>query len=93
MTKDVGILILGLLTAAMPYLGFPTNYENMIFVVMGLSIALLAFLIRGDLSLFTIERTGDTFTDSSKHEKPLVGDGISAEGTEMNHDESKGEHT
>ena len=93
MTKDVGILILGLLTAAMPYLGFPTNYENIIFVVVGLSIAVLAFLIRGDMSLFKIERSGDTFTDSSNNERQVVGDGIDTEGAEMNHEESEGEHT
>ena len=93
MTKDVGILILGLLTAAMPYLGFPTSYENIIFVAMGLSIATLAFLIRGDMSLFKIERSGDTFTDSSQEERHVVGDGIQTEGTETNHEEIEREHT
>ena len=49
MTKDVGILVLGLLVAAMPFLGFPGGTERIIFVVSGLVIALLAFFIRGEL--------------------------------------------
>lgn len=65
MTKDVGILILGLLVAAMPFLGFPGNVKTIVFVVAGLLIALLAFLIRGDFSLFRIERTGNTFVENS----------------------------
>jgi|GEM_PF-644414 len=91
MTKDVSILILGLLTAAMPYLGFPANYEQIIFVVVGLTIAVLAFLIRGDISLFTIERSGDTFIENKPEKKPTMGDGIMTEGTEMNHEERKEE--
>ena len=80
MSKDVGILILGLLTAAMPYLGFPANYERIIFVVVGLSVAVLAFLIRGDKSLFTIQRKGDTFSENNPEERVSVGDGIITEG-------------
>ena len=91
MTKDVGILILGLLTAAMPYLGFPTNYENIIYVGMGLSIAVLAFLIRGDISLFTIERSGNTFSENIPEGRAKVGDGIVTEGTEHSHDEHEQE--
>ena len=49
MTKDVGILVLGLLVAAMPFLGFPSNIEQIIFVISGLVIAALAFFIRGEL--------------------------------------------
>ena len=48
MTKDVGILVLGLLVAAMPFLGFPGSIEQIIFIVSGLTIAALAFFIRGE---------------------------------------------
>ena len=64
MTKDVGILILGLVVAGMPFLGFPVNIERTILVIAGLAIALLAFLIRGDFSLFAVTKTGDTFTEN-----------------------------
>lgn len=64
MTKDVGILILGLIVAATPFLGFPSNIKTFILVVCGLLVALLAFLIRGDFSLFRIERRGDTFVEN-----------------------------
>lgn len=66
MTKDVGILILGLIVAAMPFLGFPGGIKTVVFVVAGLLIALLAFLIRGDFSLFRIERTGNTFVENDR---------------------------
>ena len=49
MTKDVGILVLGLIVAAMPFLGFPSNIEQFILIVSGLLIAVLAFFIRGEL--------------------------------------------
>ena len=91
MTKDVGILILGLLVAAMPYLGFTATQERLILVVMGLSIAVLAFLIRGDISFFSIERNGGTFVENAPDRKS-VGDGIVTEGTDMNHEERKEEN-
>ena len=58
MTKDVGILVLGLLVAAMPFLGFPSSMEQIVFVVSGLVIAVLAFFIRGELG------TGEKETES-----------------------------
>lgn len=48
MTKDVGILILGLLTATMPFLGFPRSFESFLLIVIGLAIAVLAFIIRNE---------------------------------------------
>ena len=48
MTKDVGILMLGLLVALMPFLGFPGSIERIVFVISGFAIAILAFFIRGD---------------------------------------------
>ena len=87
MTKDVGILILGLLVAATPYLGFPASYERLIFVVAGLLIAILAFLIRGDFSLFSIEeRTGDTFVENGSEHREVVSDGVMTEGTDTQHE-------
>ena len=49
MTKDVGILVLGLLVATVPFLGFPSDVKQYILVGSGLVIAVLAFIIRGEL--------------------------------------------
>ena len=62
MTKDIGILVLGLLVAAMPFLGFPGGIERIIFVISGLIIALLAFFIRGELG--GEEKQTDSFTQN-----------------------------
>ena len=44
-TKNRTILILGILTALMPFLGFPYPYEEGLYIVFGLIIAVLSFLI------------------------------------------------
>lgn len=65
MTKDVGILILGLLVAVMPFLGFPASFERMFFIIAGLIISVLAFLIRGNLSHLHIPEKTDTYAQNS----------------------------
>ncbi len=44
-TKNRFILIFGLLVALMPFLGFPIWFETFFYVVAGLSVATLSFLI------------------------------------------------
>lgn len=68
MTKDVGILILGLLVAAMPFLGFPSSFETVFFVGAGLLIAGMAFLIRGDFSYFHMPEKTDTYAQNGHHD-------------------------
>lgn len=82
MTKDVGILVLGLVVVATPFLGLPSSWKTVIFVISGLVIAFLAFLLRGDLPLpgsgrYTEgERKTDTFAENgSAQEDKVVGDG------------------
>lgn len=43
MSKHSTIIILGILLALMPFLGFPIFYKDIFFVVLGLSIAMLAY--------------------------------------------------
>ena len=83
MTKDVGILILGLIVVATPFLGLPGSWKTVVFVVSGLTIAFLAFLLRGDLPLpggggyADGGRKTDTFAENgSTRAQELVGDGI-----------------
>ena len=44
-TKNRIILILGILVALMPFFGFPSIYENGFYVIAGLAIAVLSFLV------------------------------------------------
>ena len=87
MTKDVWILVLGLLVAATPFLGFPISIENIIFVIAGLAIAILAFLVRGESDFFSIERSSDTFVENSNPKRAVVSDGISVEGEDEHGEE------
>ena len=83
MTKDVGILILGLVVAMVPFLGIPSSWKTVMFVASGLAIAFHAFLLRGDLSLTVSgkhtkgERRTDTFAENGTARTQMeVGDGI-----------------
>ncbi|HEX9608907.1 MAG TPA: hypothetical protein VGA06_01710 [Candidatus Paceibacterota bacterium] len=49
MSKNAIVIVLGLVVAAMPFLGFPSLWETAILVVLGVSVALLAFLLRQDM--------------------------------------------
>ena len=83
MTKDVSILILGLAVAVTPFLGIPSSWKAVLLIVLGLVIALLAFLLRGDVS-FAVggkhvkgERRTDTFAENEATRTQMeAGDGI-----------------
>lgn len=44
-SKNRLILILGILVALMPFLGFPTSWKNFFYFVFGLGVATLSFLM------------------------------------------------
>jgi hypothetical protein len=44
-SKNRSILILGILTALMPFLGFPTSWKNVFYFIFGISISTMSFLI------------------------------------------------
>jgi asparagine N-glycosylation enzyme membrane subunit Stt3 len=46
MSKEVLIILLGLLIALMPYLGFPGSWKNVLSIVIGIAIAGLGFVVR-----------------------------------------------
>lgn len=50
MSKDPVILILGIVIAIVPFLGFPGSFETAIFVFSGITIAVLAFMLRRDMA-------------------------------------------
>lgn len=49
MSKNAIIIVLGFIVAAMPFLGFPSTWETIILVLLGVSLAVLAFLLRQDM--------------------------------------------
>lgn len=84
MRKDISILVLGLLVAAVAYFGgIPRQWETVILVTSGFLIALLSFLIRRDLLAFSGEDGHlDTFVQNERSGLEIHSmDGIAA-----NHD-------
>lgn len=49
MSKDVAIIFLGIWIAVVPFLGFPGSWKTVIFIVSGLGVVLLTYLLRRDV--------------------------------------------
>jgi len=71
MIKQRTIFILGLWTAILPFLGFPNSWKKVLFLITGLFIAYLAYLLyrekKGVVSVK--EHRADTYTDN-RNEAP-----------------------
>lgn len=50
MKKDLSIIILGLVVVITPFLGIPTSWKNVVFVVIGLTISVFAYLLQKDMN-------------------------------------------
>ncbi len=48
MSKETGILFAGLLVFLTPFLGIPGSWRTVILVILGATIAVLGFLLRGE---------------------------------------------
>ncbi len=75
MSKEMGIIILGLWIAVVPYLGIPSSWRTAVLVLSGLGVAVIGFLMRGE-TLSGIVRTGrlpfveNSGPKSRSHERP-----------------------
>lgn len=48
MSKEIGVVMLGIFVAVLPFLGFPQSWRAVLFVIAGLAIVLLGLLLRAD---------------------------------------------
>ena len=48
MSKEMGVVLLGLLVVITPYLGFPSGWREVLLLLAGLGVMLLGFLLRGE---------------------------------------------
>ena len=67
MKKDLSIIILGLVVVITPFLGIPTSWKNVVFVVVGLTISVFAYLLQKDMSnggYARVEKRTDIFVEN-----------------------------
>ncbi|HEY4502290.1 MAG TPA: hypothetical protein VJH21_00470 [Candidatus Paceibacterota bacterium] len=71
MTKDLMVIALGVWVAIVPFLGFPNQWDTIIFIISGLFIVALVLLLRRDLVKYVeriksqrIEKTEHVFEES-----------------------------
>ena len=70
MSKDLTIIVLGLWVAVMPFLGFPGFWEMVIFVISGLAIAAITFMLRREVGNADGETTNtvpDVYTQNGAY--------------------------
>jgi hypothetical protein len=48
MSKEASVVLLGIFIAVLPFLGFPESWRVIMYVVSGLSIMVLGFMLRAD---------------------------------------------
>ncbi|HUD02695.1 MAG TPA: hypothetical protein VMR46_01565 [Candidatus Paceibacterota bacterium] len=48
MSKEMGVILLGLFVLVQPYLGVPNSWHTFFAVVAGIAIMVLGFLLRGE---------------------------------------------
>jgi len=73
MTKDLVIIILGVWVALVPFLGFPNQWDTIIFMLSGFAIVVFMSLLRRDL---THRLTNERQYGSNRRENSFVENGI-----------------
>ena len=48
MSKEMGLILLGIFVAVLPYLGLPGSWKTPLFLLAGLGIILIGFFLRGE---------------------------------------------
>ena len=84
MKKDISIIFLGLVVVVTPFLGIPTSWKSVVFVVVGLVISWLAYLLQKemhDVGNAGVEKGTEIFVENDAR----LGDGF----VKTEHDESQ----
>lgn len=87
MKKDLSIIFLGLIVVVTPFLGIPTSWKNVVFVLVGLAISVLAYLLQKEMHADMhagIEKGTEIFVENDAR----LGDGL----VKTEHDESQGKN-
>lgn len=72
MSKEMDVILLGLVIIVTPFLGIPGSWKTVVIVIAGLGVMLLGFLLRGQL----LTRSGHTaspeshpFVENTQHQE------------------------
>ncbi len=74
MSKEMTVIVLGLLIAATPYLGVPGSWKTIILAVAGLGVATAGFLLRGEA--LSRSSTHNHFVENSAPAQPASRDHV-----------------
>lgn len=64
MSKEVSVIILGLLTAAAPFLGLPGSWRTALIVALGVALAAFGFSLRREVLARGMSHSADHFVDN-----------------------------
>lgn len=68
MTLDALIMLIGTFVALLPFLGFPIRWDNIILVVLGITIVILGIAVRRRGKRRSPTGSSGVFVENSKHE-------------------------
>lgn len=72
MSKEVTLIVLGLFTALLPQLGFPSLWRTIFLTLLGIAVAVIGFLLRRDALSRTEPGRADFFVDNRSEEVTAV---------------------
>jgi hypothetical protein len=70
MSKGGAIIVLGFLTAFLPFTGFSSGFETILAIVFGVATMVLGFLVRQERLWLLRSRPGEQKTDSYAESRP-----------------------
>lgn len=70
MSKAGVIIVLGFLTAFLPFTGFPATFETVLAIIFGLLTMVFGFLVRQERLWLLRSRSGEHKTDSYAESSP-----------------------
>lgn len=73
MSKAGAIIVLGFLAAFLPFTGFPSGFETVLAIILGLAIMVLGFLVRQERLWLKRSVSGEHKTDSYSENTPRSG--------------------
>lgn len=76
MSKEMTVIVLGLLVAATPFLGIPGSWKTLVLVLAGLGLAGAGFLLRGEALARGAGRGNKHFVENSAQSVPPRDHGI-----------------